>query len=155
MNNSKICSICKENKGLEEYGKHKECRGGLMTYCKSCYNLKTRKLREKNNNTYTKKYEKTKNGFIMRMYRNMKSRITGVQKAKYYLYENKPLIIKEDFYAWAKNNKQFDILFEAYKKSNYQMKLAPSIDRIDSLKGYSIDNMQFLTHSENSRKAAM
>jgi len=38
-------------------------------------NEKQRRLRDANGNYYTKKYEKTPKGFLMRLYRNMKSRI--------------------------------------------------------------------------------
>ena len=61
--------------------------------------LKWQRERRKNNgNASTKKYEKTKNGFLMRCYRNMKSRITGVQKQKAHLYVGKSLLEKELFY---------------------------------------------------------
>ncbi len=151
----KTCKICKIEKPLTEYAKHKECKDGLMTFCRSCLSVKRQEWRERTGNATTKKYEKTKSGFLMRMYRNMKSRISGIQSAKYHLYANKDILSKEDFYSWAKDNKQFDALFNLYEQSNYNMKLAPSIDRIDSSKGYVISNMQFITHSENSKKGSI
>jgi hypothetical protein len=100
-----------------------------------------------------KKYELTPKGFIMRLYRNMKSRILGVQKVKHHLYEGKELISKEEFYEWAlAPGSKFYPLFEEYMKSGRDMKLAPSVDRIDSSKGYGIGNMEWVTHSENSRR---
>ena len=99
-----------------------------------------------------RKYEKTPNGFLMRMYRNMKSRILGIQKAKRHLYEGKYLLPKEEFYEWAKNSPQFMVLFDKWVKSGYDRKLSPSVDRIDSSKGYTIENMEWVTHSENSRR---
>jgi hypothetical protein len=116
------------------------------------YNEYQKLYRQKNGNSVTKKYEKTKNGFLMRLYRNMKSRINGVQKEKFHLYEGKFLIEKEDFYEWAKNNGQFHLLFEDYELNNYDRKLAPSVDRINSKLGYELSNMEFITHSENSRR---
>lgn len=117
-------------------------------------NLKQREYRAKTNNKETKKYEKTKNGFLMRLYRNMQSRIDGVQKLKAHLYNGKSLIDRSSFYYWAKNNEQFHILFDAYEKSNFDRKLAPSVDRIDSKLGYELSNMEFVTHSENSSRAS-
>jgi hypothetical protein len=117
-------------------------------------NEKQRLYREKTNNSISKKYEKTPNGFLMRMYRNMKSRVSGVQIQKFHLYEGKELLGKEDFYAWAKNNPTFWELYEAYKNSGYDRKLAPSVDRVDSRRGYIIENMEFVTHSENSRRGS-
>jgi hypothetical protein len=116
-------------------------------------NEKQRLYRLRTNNTNTKKYEKTPNGFLVRLYRNMKSRISGVQVAKFYLYEGKELLTKEDFYVWAKNSSKFYELFKEYENSNYDRKLAPSVDRVNSKLGYKIENMEWVTHSENSRRA--
>ena len=115
---------------------------------RQAYNLRT------NYEAY-KKYEKTPNGFLMRMYRNMKSRITGVQAAKFHLYAGKSLLDKEEFYEWAKNSPKFWELYEAYKHDNYNRKLAPSVDRINSSLGYCVENMEWVTHSENSRRGAI
>ena len=100
------------------------------------------------------KYEKTKPGFVMRLYRNMKSRIVGVQHQKHRLYAGKSLLGKEDFYAWALSHSRFNELFDAYEASGFERKLAPSADRIDSSRGYEIDNMEWVTHSENSARGA-
>lgn len=114
-----------------------------------------RNNRKENGNISTRKYEKTHNGFLMRLYRNMQSRITGIQKAKFHLYEGKSLLSREDFYRWSTKNEQFNILFNIWEQSNYNRKLTPSVDRIDSDKGYELDNMRWITHSENSRLGAL
>jgi len=114
-----------------------------------------RAYRSRTGNLSTKKYEKTKNGFLMRLYRNMESRISGVQWQKYHLYEGKELLTRSDFYDWAMVSVEFDRLFDLYEKSGYDRKLAPSVDRIDSSRGYSIDNMEWVTHSENSRRGTL
>ena len=101
------------------------------------------------------KYEKTRKGFLMRLYRNMKSRTSGVQKMKYHLYEGKSLLPKEDFYAWAIDHREFNRLFDDYEASGYERRLAPSVDRIDSSRGYSLDNMEWVTMSENSRRGSI
>ena len=91
----------------------------------------------------------------MRIYRNMLSRITGVQKAKHHLYEGKELLNKSEFYEWARDNEQFIKLFMDYQQSGFDRKLAPSVDRIDSSKGYTLDNIEWVTHSENSRRGTL
>jgi hypothetical protein len=111
-----------------------------------------REYRRANGNAPTKKYEKTKSGFLMRMYRNMQSRIEGVQWVKAHLYEGKELLPRDLFYSWAQSNPSFHKLFQAYEKSGYDRKLAPSVDRVNPSKGYIIPNMEFVTHSENSRR---
>lgn len=83
----------------------------------------------------------------------MKSRVEGVQKAKFYLYEGKELLSKEEFYCWAKSNPAFWSLFSEWTQSGYDQKFTPSVDRIDSSKGYTLANIQWLTHQQNSAKA--
>ncbi len=106
--------------------------------------------RSMNNNIETKKYEKTINGFIMRAYRNMKSRITGVQKKKFHLYKGKDLLEKEVFYSFAKADENFNILFKIYKESGYQIRLCPSVDRINPNLGYTLENIRFIEQYKNS-----
>jgi hypothetical protein len=112
---------------------------------------KQRLYRISNGNACTKKYEKTKKGFLVRMYRNMKSRIVGIQYKKAHLYLGKELLDKEIFYNIALNDENFNKLFQEWELSGYNRKLTPSVDRIDSSLGYSVENIRFITHSENSR----
>lgn len=118
-------------------------------------NERQRAYRLKNGDIHTKRYEKTPNGFLMRMYRNMESRITGIQKQKFHLYEGKDILPREEFYKWALNDSTFWRLFKAYEGSGYDRKLAPSVDRINSAEGYHLSNMEFVTHSENSRRGSL
>lgn len=109
-----------------------------------------RARRAADGNADVKKYEKTPKGFLMRLYRNMKSRVTGVQKQKFHLYKGKELLPKEEFYTWASSQQEFHTLFAKYVDSGYARTLAPSVDRKDSSKGYTLDNMEFVTMLENS-----
>lgn len=111
--------------------------------------------RKANGNADTKKYEKSLGGFIMRMYRNMKSRVTGVQKHKQHLYTGKAILTKEEFYEWALCSPMFRVLWPAYVASGYDRKLAPTVDRKDSSRGYELDNMEWVTHSVNSQRGAI
>lgn len=99
-------------------------------------------------NRSSKRYEKTPKGYLMRSYRNMQSRVEGIQKKGSWF--GKELLPREDFYEWALNDPTFKLLFSLYEQSGYDRKLAPSPDRIDSSKGYTLDNMRWVTHSVNS-----
>jgi hypothetical protein len=99
-----------------------------------------------------KAYEKTPKGFAMRLYRNMESRVKGIQWQKKHLYENLTILSRQEFYDWFLNNETFKLLFAEYEAQGYPRKLAPSVDRIDSSKGYELDNMEVVTMSENSRR---
>lgn len=119
-------------------------------------NLERQRARRKaNGNAYTHKYERTKAGKLMRLYRNMKSRVEGVQWMKAHLYAGKSLLSKDEFYEWALGSNEFHRLYREWVESDYDRKLAPSVDRVDSALGYEIGNMQWVTHSENSRRGAV
>jgi DNA-binding GntR family transcriptional regulator len=118
-------------------------------------NAQQRESRKLNGNLHTKKYEKTKNGFLMRLYRNMESRVKGIQKIKAHLYEGKSLLTRDEFYAWTEANAEFHKLFKEWEDSNYERRLTPSVDRIDSSLGYEIHNMEWIPFHENCRRGAL
>lgn len=105
-----------------------------------------------------KKYEKTPKGYLVRSYRNMLSRVRGIQKPG--SWTGKEILPKEDFYEWALNDPGFRSLFMAYEALGFDRKYAPSPDRINPDLGYTINNMRWVNHSVNSslssegRKAA-
>lgn len=114
--------------------------------------IKQRLDRLSNSNKWTKKYEKTKKGFLMRVYRNMLSRTKGLVKPQ--IYKGLEILSKEEFYEWTLTNTNFNDLFSTWEQESYNKKLTPSINRIDSSRGYSLDNIEWITHSENSRLGA-
>ena len=121
------------------------------TYSDSEYLRKQRERRAATGNASTKKYERTKKGKLMRTYRNMQSRVTGILKKKRHLYEGLPILSRSEFYMWANNSNEFHRLFDGWVASGYQCGESPSVDRIDATKGYVLGNMRWLTHRENSR----
>lgn len=143
----KQCSKCNTVKSIEDFYRGRCCR--------TCSNARLRAHRAATKNTTTRKYEKTKAGFLVRLYRNMKSRITGIQKIKYHLYKDKTLLDKQEFYKWAMNCRQFEHLFTKWQEAQYDRGLTPSVDRINSDMGYEISNMEWVTHSENSRRGSL
>lgn len=114
-------------------------------------NRKQREARVKNNNIHTKKYEKTKKGFLVRMYRNMQSRILGIQQKKAHLYLGKEILDKNEFYEWALNNPEFHRTFDKWEAEGYERRIAPSIDRINSDYGYTLDNIRIVEFHHNCR----
>ncbi len=116
------------------------------------FNRRQRHRRRANGNAATKKYERTKGGKLMRTYRNMLSRVRGVQWRKAHLYSGKDILPKDEFYEWSLSDPAFHRLFDDWVASDFDRKLAPSIDRIDSQRGYVVDNMEWVTFSENCRR---
>lgn len=104
---------------------------------------------------WTQAYEKTHKGFLMRAYRNMQSRVTGVQHLKAHLYKGKTLLSRDKFYEWAMASKQFLKLFNIWTAAGHDRRLCPSVNRINSSLGYTLDNMEWLTHSQNSADGAV
>ncbi len=130
-------------------------RNVVMGQTKEEKNATCRAYRKRTCNADTKKYEKTKQGFLMRLYRNMTSRVTGSQKLKRHLYEGKELLPREDFYSWASASPTFHSLWEEWENNGHERRLAPSVDRIDSTRGYSVDNMEWVPFHENCRRGAV
>lgn len=109
-----------------------------------------RNHRKKTHNQDTRRYEKTPKGFLMRVYRNMKSRVLGIQKTRAHLYVGLSILPKTDFYQWALADPTFQNLFAIWTQKCYVQRLTPSIDRINAELGYELANMRWLTLSENS-----
>jgi len=118
-------------------------------------NERQRELRKINGNVHTKKYERTKKGFLMRKYHHMLGRINGEEwYAGVHLWAGKEILSKDDFYNWSMNNPDFHRLFKEWEDSGYERNLCPSVDRLDSKLGYLIDNMEFVTFLENATRGS-
>lgn len=53
---------------------------------------------------------------------------------------------------WCYSQRKFHRLYDRWVTSGYLTEKKPSIDRIDSIKSYTFDNMQLLTYYENNCK---
>jgi len=146
---SKVCSQC----GIEqERSKFPKQHGRV---CQSCRNIRQQERRSLTGDSDTKKYEKSFKGYLMRTYRNMLSRVSGVQKQKAHLYEGLEILDKETFYAWSLENEDYKTLFANWVDSDYDVKVGPSIDRIETDKGYVMGNIRWITQSLNSQLGAL
>lgn len=59
---------------------------------------------------------------------------------------------KEEFLNKFLEDESFLELYKGWQESGFQRRMAPSIDRIDNKKGYTLDNIEFISHGENSCK---
>jgi len=93
---------------------------------------------------YTK-YKRTKKGLCGVLYSRQvsHSRKRGHNPPEYSLKE---------FRYWLIKLPKFDLLFKKWELSGYSTDFVPSVDRIDSHKGYSFDNIQLMTWGENNEK---
>lgn len=57
-----------------------------------------------------------------------------------------------EFLTWASNDFIFDNMYSHWKASGRPNRLTPTVDRINDCLGYELDNIQWLTHSDNVKK---
>lgn len=88
--------------------------------------------------------------FLKKLYSGIKSRVTSSTKEKAHLYYGLELLPKKEFIDFSLNS-NFPLLYEAWLSSGKKRPLVPSIDRIDSSKGYILSNIRWVTLSENSK----
>jgi hypothetical protein len=102
----KVCSKCKEEKEVCEFGKRKNSKDGISQECKSCINKYFKKYFENNN---TKEYKK--------MYRE-KNKEKIKETDKKYREENKEKI-NQKLREWRKlNNEKLKEYYEKSKETN-------------------------------------
>jgi hypothetical protein len=101
------------------------------------------------------RYFHTLGGKARAIYAGMRQRVEGRHVRNPVLWAGLPILPQDEFLRWALTHPEFTALHAAWAASDYKIKLAPSVDRIRSWEGYTLDNMQWLTHSENSRRGAL
>ena len=104
------------------------------------------------NNINYLKYRRSFLGKIKVTYRAICGRIRS-KNPKHTKYTGLKCLEKEVFIEWSKNNINYLNLWNIWVDNNYKISISPSIDRTDPKKGYTLDNIQWITHSENSSKA--
>lgn len=149
---TKICVDCKKEYPISEFKHGRKSGKNGSAKCIHCLNRQRNLWRIKTNKEGDRKYNKTPKGYLVRTYRNMKSRVSGVYKRSMWIYYGKEILDKNVFYDWSLNDKEFNRLYEEWVKCNYDTKLSPSVDRIDPDGGYTLENIRWLTQSENSKK---
>ena len=48
----KVCSKCKLNKDISEFGKKSDTKDGYQSYCRACINIVKKKIRQMDKNIY-------------------------------------------------------------------------------------------------------
>lgn len=121
--------------------------------CVECLNFKPIKARGCCQNCHHKyKRKNNPNFYLSTRYTEIKQRCTNPNNHTNYLYAGKLKMTRDEFLNRFKNDPTFINLFNSWKQSNYDLRLSPSVDRIDNSGFYEISNLQFITHSENCTK---
>lgn len=129
----KKCKICDKNKDFSEFY---FSNGRYRHPCKEC----------DKNKRYTIK------GVLYQRWRGIVQRCDG-KCGHYTTANNKEHMNKEEFFEWALKDKEFIKLYNKWKKNLFQRNISPSIDRIDIRKGYTSQNIHWITMRENNSKA--
>ena len=83
----------------------------------------------------------------------LKARCTKDPYGKHPQYVGLRFLSREEYQALLKSTEPLRrILFDIWKESGYQRRLSPTIDRMDSAKGYIRGNIRFVHHYHNSAK---
>lgn len=99
-----------------------------------------------------REYNRTFHGRLQRAYTSMSWRVRGKDdRARSHV--GLPILTREEFYDWAYNDAEYKRLYKLWEAAGHPPRLTPSIDRIDTFKGYVIGNMQWLPHFENVAKS--
>lgn len=131
MKDKKKCSKCKNLKSFNEFSK---CKDGLRSDCKNC------------NNKASREYSKTKDGLITRIYGNQRD---SSRKRKHSL----PSYTNQELKNWLFDQNLFHELYDNWVKSDFDIRLTPSVDRKKDNLPYSLDNIQLMTWDENYIKS--
>ena len=103
-----------------------------------------------------KAYKFTARGYLTFKYKDMRTRINGKHSnPRCHIYKGLGLLEKSEFIAWALADSVYNRMFSAYEASGFDRGLAPTIDRIDTQRGYVTGNIQFLSTKENATKACL
>ena len=124
------CARCKESKHYSEFNKNNKNATGFAYNCKPC------------KQEHERIYRRTPLGIITQMYGHQ------VESSKNRGHE-KPSYTKKELKQYVLCHESFEALYNKYVDSGYDRMMIPSIDRLDSRKGYSMDNIQLVTLQVN------
>lgn len=121
-----ICSNC--NKEKAHFGK------GMCSACLRNYKRKTKPI-----------------FYLGTCFSEMSRRVKtfDIKRPNYFGLE---ICTKSEFISLFLTDINFLKLYKNWQNNNYLRKYAPSIDRIDNIKGYVTGNLRFISHAENTGK---
>jgi hypothetical protein len=122
--------------------------------------LEERKVYYKNNfkkiSLSRQKSRRTYLGYADSLYRSIQTRLKYPRMKGNRDYKGRKLLMsKEEFLNFITNNKGYKLRYKKWVKSGFLFRNSPCVDRIDNLGHYTLDNIQILTISENSKKAVI
>ena len=148
----KECKKCKSVLDFSNFTKNKAAKDGLQTVCRSCDNIRQQKRRIDNKDQmlqYSRNYQENRRkdfNYRLQMLLN-----ASKQRAETKGREH-TITLQDIKNKYPKDGKCPIFGFNLEFNSSGFRDTSPSIDRIDSTKGYTIDNIQIISWKANSIK---
>jgi hypothetical protein len=94
--------------------------------------------------------------FLGYIYTQMNKRVRGTSGTKRPdLYLGLPILPRDVFITWSKNHPDFLSMYKRWFSSGFDRKLTPSVNRMNSSKGYILGNIEWMTNSQNCGLSGM
>ena len=135
MSTTKRCTSCVTVKTIIKfysYQKKNRIKPTITSTCKDCHLKTCTKNRVKKKAHIGRIYSMQKRSSKKR---NHPQPSYSLEELTLFMYDNK-----------------YKKLHKAWKKSNYNKNLTPSVDRLNALKPYTMENIQLITWKENNEK---
>lgn len=150
---TKQCNMCLTHKALFEFSKNNSSKDGLQYRCRSCDKAYQYKRREENKDAsleYGRKYQaKRRQDFDYRL-----RMLLNASKQRAALKNREHTITLEDIKELYPTDGKCPVFgFDLEFNSGGFRETSPSIDRIDSSKGYTKDNIQIISWKANRIKS--
>lgn len=151
---TKQCNKCSEYKALFEFSKNRATSDGLQYHCRSCDKNYQTKRREQNREAilqYGREYQsKRRKDFTYRL----KMLLNASKQRAVLKNREHTLTLKDikDLYPTDGKCPVFGITLE-FNNAGFR-ETSPSLDRIDSSKGYTRDNVQIISWKANRLKSS-
>ena len=145
----KTCPKCGLPKPLDEFYRSDVSKDGRRSYCQDCerewarqqHALSRVDLRyfviDKYNDKLARRVSGTKGGNTLKSYIGL------------------PICSKAEFVEWSLAQPELTVMFDSWVAAEWPRRLCPSIDRLNSTLGYTLDpmNLQWITWSENASRS--
>jgi len=103
----------------------------------------------------SQRYYRTMLGYLYSRHRDMRKRVAGKPDGggKSCPWLGMECCGRDEFVEWALAHPEFIKLHTNWMNDNYSRRLAPSVHRKDRTRGYTLDNIQWITQQANSIEA--
>jgi len=98
---------------------------------------------------YSHRTKASISGFLSNIYTRMNQRVRGGNTRRPDLYKGLPIMPKNVFLTWSRNHPDFLRLYKQWVTSDFDRRLTPTLNRMNSNKGYTLGNVEWLTNSQN------